>query len=89
MTNLVITIKIMPEIEADLTKIKEEAEKKLKKLNAYIGKAEIIPVAFGLKSINLTFTINEVVNSDDIENSIKNIKGVQSLEIVDVRRAIG
>jgi len=89
MANLVITIKIMPEIEADLDEIKEDAVKKLKKLKAYIGKTEITPVAFGLNSINITFTIDESVNSDDIENSIKNINGVQSISITDVRRAIG
>ena len=52
-------------------------------------KTEIIPVAFGLNSLNLIFVMNENNKLDPIEDSIKEIEGVNSVEVIDVRRAIG
>lgn len=82
----------MPESpELDLTKLEKEA---IKKINNFAGKTEIKkeiePVAFGLKAIKLTFVMDESKGStESLENNIRNIKGVSSAEIVDVRRAVG
>lgn len=53
-------------------------------------KKEIEPVAFGLKALKITFVMDENKGStEELENKINNIDGVNSVEIVDVRRAIG
>ena len=82
----------MPESpEVNLDKIEEEAKKKILKF-AGEGeiKAEQVPVAFGLKSINLIFIMNESQGSTEpLEDSLADIEGVQSVEVTDVRRAIG
>ena len=92
MTNAVITVKIMPESpEVDLAKLEEEAKKII---TGFAGEGEtkssIQPVAFGLKSLNIIFVMDESKGSPDpVAEKITQIEGVNSAEITDVRRAIG
>ena len=92
MAKAIVTLKIMPESpETDLEKISVEA---VKKIIAYAGdgdrKKEIEPIAFGLKALKLIFVMDEAKGSPDaLESEISRIKGVHSIEIIDVRRAIG
>ena len=92
MTNVIVTLKIMPETpEVDLAKIEEEVKKQILE---FAGEGEIKvseePVAFGLKSVNIIFIMDESLGSPDaLEETIKGIEGVQSVEVTDVRRAIG
>ena len=92
MAQVIATIKIMPESpEQDLAKLEKEAIKKIKDFagNTEIKK-EIEPVAFGLNAIKITFIMDESKGStESLENNIRNIDGVSSAEIVDVRRAVG
>lgn len=92
MANVVITVKIMPESpETDLAKLEEEAKKLIADF-AGEGetKTEIEPVAFGLKAVKIIFVIDESKGSPDpVAEDIAKIQGVNSAEIVDVRRAIG
>ena len=92
MVNAIATIKIMPESpDVDLKHIEKEA---LKIIQHFAGKGdtrvEVIPVAFGLNSVNITFIMDEKLGSpDSIEDKLQAIKGVNSVETTDVRRAIG
>jgi len=92
MAYAIVTIKIMPESpDVDLDKVAELAEQKI---IAYAGdrdrKKEIEPIAFGLKALNITFVMDEKKGSPEpLEKEISGIEGVQSVEVVDVRRAIG
>lgn len=92
MTNVVITLKIMPESpEIDLAKIEEEAKKVIAEF-AGEGetKTEIEPVAFGLKAVKIIFVMDESKGSPDpVAEKITALEGVNSAEITDVRRAIG
>ena len=90
MANVVITIKIMPTSpDVDLEAIKEKAKEKLSAFNAHIGSVEEEPIAFGLKAIKIIFLVPETQNPDVIEDSLKEIENVESVEIIDVRRAVG
>ena len=91
MAEVIITLKIMPDSpEVDLAKIEESATKKIKAFEGEVGKVEQIPIAFGLKSLNLIFVMDEKKGStDSLEDDIAAIKGVKSVEVTDVRRAIG
>ena len=92
MAQIVATLKIMPKSpETDLNFIEKEARKKISQFsgNSEI-KAEQEPIAFGLKALKLIFVMDENKGSpDSLENSIISIKGVNSVETIDVRRAIG
>jgi len=92
MANAIITIKIMPESpDIDLNNISAEIEAKI---DSFAGegdrKKEIEPIAFGLKALKITFVMDEKKGgTEPLENEISKIEGVQSVEVVDVRRAIG
>jgi elongation factor 1-beta len=92
MANVIITLKIMPESpDADLAKIEEEAKKKI---TAFAGegdmKTEEEPIAFGLKALKMLFVMDESKGStEELEKEIASIEGVNSVEVADVRRAIG
>ena len=92
MAKIVATIKIMPTSpEIDLDKLENEAKKKITDFsqNQEI-KSEQEPVAFGLKAIKIIFVMEESKGSmDPLEEDIKTISGVNSVEVIDVRRAIG
>ena len=92
MTNVIVTLKIMPESpEVDLAKLQEEVKKHILE---FAGEGETKfseePVAFGLKSVNVIFIMDEALGSPDaLEETVKGTEGVQSVEVTDVRRAIG
>lgn len=92
MGQAIVTVKIMPQTpEVDLSAVKEAA---LQKIAEFAGegetKSEEQPVAFGLKALQIIFVMDEDQGSTEpIENSLQEIEGVQSVEITDVRRALG
>ncbi len=92
MAQVIVTIKIMPKSpDINLAKIGEKAVKEIK---AFAGDTEIRkeeePVAFGLKALKITFVMDENKGSTEaFEEKVRHISGVNSAEIVDVRRAVG
>jgi len=53
-------------------------------------KTEQEPIAFGLNALKIMFVMDESKGSTEaLEENIKKIDGVNSVETVDVRRAIG
>ncbi|MEM4247925.1 MAG: elongation factor 1-beta [Candidatus Nanoarchaeia archaeon] len=91
MGDVVIKLKVMPiGPEADLSKIKEACEQKIKAAGGIVHKTSEEPVAFGLKSIVFVFLLDEKsANTDKLEAELRQIPDVQSTEIVDVRKAFG
>ena len=92
MAKAVITLKIMP--ESPDANLKELEKKALDEINKFAGKTETKieqePVAFGLKALKIIFVMDEKQGSPDpVAEKIAQIEGVNSAEIVDVRRAIG
>ena len=91
MAQVIITLKIMPSgVDVDLSKIEEQAKEKIAEFGGEVGKKEEMLIAFGLKALNLVFVMDESLGStESLEEKISKIKGVQSVEVVDVRKAIG
>jgi len=90
MAQVVVTLKIMPESpDTDLDKIKQAAEKAIGEFGGSIGKVEKTPVAFGLKSLDFFFIMDEDIGSTEaLEEQLKCIAHVNSVDVTDVRRAI-
>ena len=92
MARVVVTLKIMPKRpDSDISLIERKAKEEIKKFagNTEI-KSEQEPIAFGLKALKILFVMDESKGStEELENKIKQIKAVNSVEAVDVRRAIG
>ncbi|MBI2670995.1 elongation factor 1-beta [Candidatus Woesearchaeota archaeon] len=91
MANIVVTLKIMPKNpKTDLKSLELKAKEHIKKFGGDVGKIELEPIAFGLKAIKLIFVMDEDRGStESLEDAIKRINGVNSVEVLDVRRAIG
>ncbi len=90
MASVVVTVKLMPESpEVDLDQMKEKATEVINKVGE-VGKTEIEPVAFGLKALLLYFVMDEDKGSTDpLEQELSGLEGVNSVEVTDVRRAVG
>ena len=93
MAQAVVTIRVMPESpETDMHKLQHAAELAI---DHFVGekhekRAAIEPVAFGLKSLKVTFVMDEAKGgTEPLEQAIEKIEGVQSVEVTDVRRAVG
>ena len=92
MANAIITLKIMPESpDVDLGAVQEAAMNHIKEFAGEGDtKVEEQPVAFGIKALQIIFVMDEDKGSTEaLENSISEVDGVQSVEVTDVRRAIG
>jgi len=92
MTDVVISMKIMPESpDIDLKELSENCLNAIKKFSGLDNnKVEEEPIGFGLKAIKIMFVMDEAKGgTDDLEEEVGKLVGVQSVEITDVRRAIG
>ena len=92
MARVVVTLKIMPESpDISLNELKEIVLKDIKEFNDNDEvKIEEEPIGFGLSALKFLFVMDEAKgNTDPLESKLKEIKGVASVEVTDVRRAIG
>ena len=92
MANVVVTLRIMPQNPGiDFSKVESEAKKEIVDFcDSKEFKATIEPIAFGLKALNIFFVMDEKKGStEELEKTINQIDGVESVEVTDVRRAIG
>lgn len=87
---LLIKIKIMPEsIESNLAEIEKKVSEIISNYNQKILGKEIEPIAFGLKSLVITFSWPDDKGFDDVEKRLEGIDEVKSVNVLDVRRALG
>lgn len=83
-------MKLMPKSpEENIENLQKETEEILNRKNIKNFKFEIQPIAFGLKALIVLFGWPEEEELNTLEESIQKISGVGSLEILDMRRAIG
>jgi len=93
MAKAIVTLKIMPESpDVNLDEIQTKVEEAI---DSFVGeqaekRVTVEPVAFGLKALNIIFVMDEQQGSTEpLENTISEIEGVNSVDVTDVRRAIG
>jgi elongation factor 1-beta len=90
MGTALITIKIMPESpDTELEAIKEKARETIAKGQGKVDGTKEEPIAFGLKAIIVNFALDESKELEPIENELKKIEGVSSVQVIDMRRAFG
>ena len=92
MADVVVSLRIMPNNpNVDLSKIEAEAKKEIVGFcDSKEFKTQIVPVAFGINSLNILFVMGESIGStEELERKISQIDGVESVEVTDVRKAIG
>jgi len=91
MTNIIVTLKIMPKSpSSDLGQAQGKIVHLIKEFGGEVGKVEQVPVAFGLESLNIIFVMDENIGStEELEKQVARHPEVNSVEVIDVRRAIG
>ena len=92
MARVVVTLRIMPQSpETDLSALEAAAKKEIVDFcNSEEFKVEIQPIAFGLKALIILFVMEEGIGSTEkLEQQVSRLEGVESVEVTDVRRAIG
>lgn len=91
MATVIITLNVMPvSPDEDLEKIKEASTTIIERQGAKVGKTELEPVAFGLKAVVFMFAQDESKGgTEELEKELLAIPGVNSVQVTDVRRAIG
>ena len=92
MARIVVTMRIMPTSpETNLSQIEEKSKKHITDFaGSTMFKVEQKEVAFGLKSLNIIFMMDENKGTTEpLEQKIAAIMGVNSVEVIDVRRTIG
>jgi len=90
MANVIITFKIMPEsLEVNLDNLEKDVKSLISRYGE-VGKIEREEVAFGLEALNFIVIYDEAKGSTEfLEDNIRNVDGVMSVEVTDVRRQIG
>ncbi len=86
----IVKIKLMPSSpETNLEEIKEKARKLIESEDGKGVKFEEELIAFGLKAVIVFFLWDEEKELELLENSLEKIENVNSVEMIDMRRAIG
>jgi translation elongation factor aEF-1 beta len=86
----IVKIRIMPlSVETSLVEVRNLAEKSIGKSGGRNARFEEIPIAFGLKALDAVFLWDEGKELEPLEAILGKIKGVKSVELTDIRRAIG
>ena len=90
MALVAVQFRVMPKSpEVDMNKLQTAIEKRLEEIGGIFNKAETQEVAFGLKCLVFIIGWKEENDPDLIETELGKVKDVQSIEVIDVRRAIG
>jgi elongation factor 1-beta len=85
-----IKIKIMPTSpEVNLEEIKEKARGVIEKSEGKITGSDEEPIAFGLKAVILSFELDESKELESIEEELKKLENINSVQVIDMRRAFG
>ncbi|MBT3940470.1 elongation factor 1-beta [Candidatus Woesearchaeota archaeon] len=91
MAKVYVKVKIMPESpDIDLGKIETQVKKIVENDGSKYHVSEIKPIAFGLNSLEFIFMRDESKgDTEPMEKEFVKISGVQSVDVIDVRRAFG
>jgi len=85
-----VKMKFMPSsLEANLEEIKNNIKKILENEDVKNPNLEEEPIAFGLKAIIATFGWPEEKELETLEKKFSEIENVNSVQLIDIRRAIG
>ncbi len=91
MANVVITLRIMPEDpKVSLEFIENSAREKIKKYGIEVHTVEKVPIAFGLVALDFIMLSDEKKgDTEQLEKELSLLPGINSVQVTDVRRAVG
>jgi len=90
MGTVAVKIKLMPTSpDENLDEIKEKAKTIIEENKGEGCKFEEEPIAFGLKAVIIFFRFPENEELEIIEEGLEKIENINSVQVLDVRRAFG
>ena len=92
MAQVIITFRVMPESpDTDIAAVEKKVKATIAKFTGNSEfRTDVQPFAFGLKALTITFIMDESKGStEDLEKQVSDLEGVNSVEVTDVRRAVG
>ena len=90
MARAIVTIRLMPEsTDSNLKKIEQDAKELIEKNGGEFGRCTDVPIAFGLRALDISIIIDENLGSEVFENALSGIESVASSKVTDFRRAMG
>ena len=91
MAQIYIKLKIMPEdIEVNLENLQVEIKKVIEHFKGTVDSFQTEDVAFGLKAIIAQFMVEDTeTDTDVVDDNLRNVEGVGSVQVIDIRRALG
>jgi len=91
MADVIITIRVMPESpETDIAVLEGGLSKIISEYSGKNISFKKEPFAFGLISLVVNFIVNEDKGStDDMEEALSKVEGVESVSVIGVTRAFG
>ena len=79
----------MPEgIPEDFEALKGKLKETVEKFQGKVNQIEEEPIAFGLKALILTISMDETNETSPLEEAMKNLEEISSLDVIDYRRAL-
>lgn len=79
----------MPEsVETSFEEMKEKVRELVENSEGKGCAFEEEPIAFGLKALIVAFMLPESAEIDPVQEGIEKIQGVNSIEVIDLRRAL-
>lgn len=89
MGTALIKYKIMPEgIPENFESLKNNLKGIVEKFEGKVNQIEEQAIAFGLKAIILTISMDEKKETNQFEEAMKSLEGISSLDVIDYRRAL-
>lgn len=90
MGTALLRIKLMPtSLEVNLKELEEKAKTVIEKGKGRNCTFEKEPIAFGLNALIVSFDIDEEQELEPVEEGLRNLKNINSAQVIDMRRAFG
>lgn len=91
MAKAIVTMKLATTSpDVDMEQLTQNAQSCIKEHTTGDIRCEVEPMAFGLKALKVTFVVDEDESSTDtFESALGQLEGVQSVQTIDMRRALG
>jgi elongation factor 1-beta len=89
MSKVIVTLRVMPESpEIDLKKLEAAVCKRIHDWTGQkVDKVDVIPVAFGLKALNIVFKVGEDKGgTEPLEKELVTVAGVNSVDVIRLDR---
>jgi translation elongation factor aEF-1 beta len=89
MGKVIVQARVMPEnLKTDMEDLKSKVKDVISSHGDF-GTAKDVPIAFGLRALVFSFILEDKEGvMGAVEEELKAIPGVQSLDVIDVRRAL-